>query len=66
MVKISKEENVKLITLKVLDNNKNIKFCVSGTVIDTVYECEFSEGDSIRLELANISYLAVKLDEILR
>ena len=52
-----------MITLKVLDRAKNVKFKVSGDNIDAIYNGEYSEGDKIVAELSSVNFLKMKLDD---
>ena len=56
-----------MISLKVIDKDGKELFYQKGkTEIDCIYEGEFSEGDTIRVETNDGEYLAVKLEETLK
>ena len=54
-----------MITLKILDKNRKTKFLEKGSIIDALYSSEYQQGDRIVLELENIFYAALKLDDTL-
>ncbi len=55
-----------MLTLKIIGKNGEIRHKEKGMAIDTVFWGELSEGDRIRVSLANCEFIAVKLDETLK
>lgn len=52
-----------MIKLKIIDREKNVLFTQSGTSFDAEYNSEYREGDTICVELHNITFFALRLDE---
>ena len=55
-----------MIILKVIDAQRKEKFSISGNEIDVIYDGGFEKGDKIVIDLRDIQYIRVKLDEIMQ
>ena len=54
-----------MIDLKIVNAKREELFRVSGDQIDTVYNGRFADGDKIIVDLKNIQFISIQLDETL-
>lgn len=54
-----------MLTLKITNKNNNIMLHKQGSFIDTVYKNKYTDGDKITIELENVVFVSLKLDDTL-